>query len=673
MIRIRSSAKLALLALSTLVISSIIPGMAQATSARNVRISEAGTQSVPIQSNDYSSEPDVSADGRYVVFSSGATNLVSGDTNSQYDVFVMDRNTHTVTRVSEGGTAGSPIQANNSSGIASISSDGRYVAFQSSATNLVAGDTNGVQDVFVMDRNTHTVTRVSEGGTAGSPLQGNDDSSNPSISADGRYVAFAGAGSTLVAGDTNNNTDIFVMDRNTHTLSRLSEGGTSGSPVQALGGGSYNPSISADGRFVAFKSAANNLITGDTNSRYDIFVMDRNTHTVTRVSEGGTAGSPVQANYGSDTPSISSDGRYVAYSSEATNLVSGDTNATDDIFVMDRNTHTVTRVSEGGTAGSPVQADNHQFLPSISGDGRYVVFASQSTNLVAGDTNDITDVFVMDRNTHSLRRVSLGGTSTLPIQSDGYSGEPKISSDATTIVYSSGATNLLTVDTNATNDIFATAGPAAPTDDNDGVDQAIESASPNSGDANNDGTPDSQQANVTSDMDNISGKYITVQTSCASNFNVQTGGESATVKDAQYDYPAGLTKFVAQCGTPGATVTVTLYYYGTYDPNKFVLRKSNSTTGVYSTIPGAVLSSVTIGGQTALKAVYQITDGGPLDDDGIVDGNIVDPVGLAVQVGVPNTGMQKQSSLYSSILALVGIVMVSGAVYAHRKNHQANS
>jgi Tol biopolymer transport system component len=208
------------------------------------------------QGNSHSVSPSISADGRYVAFSSLASNLVPGDTNGKQDIFVHDRLTGQTTRVS---VASDGTQGNGDSDFASISADGRYVAFSSLASNLVAGDTNGTWDVFVHDRLTGQTTRVS---VASDGTQGNEDSIGVEISADGRYVAFTSLASNLVAGDTNGTWDVFVHDRLTGQTTRVSvaSDGTEGN-----GHSLYGLSISADGRYVAFASVASNLVSGDAN------------------------------------------------------------------------------------------------------------------------------------------------------------------------------------------------------------------------------------------------------------------------------------------------------------------------------------------------------------------------------------------------------------------------
>ncbi len=294
---------------------------AQATARVSVGFS-GGTQG-----NGGSFDAAISADGRFVAFGSSATNLVVNDSNARQDIFVHDRTTGQTSRVSVGFSGGT--QGNGSSFRPAISADGRFVAFESDATNLVPGDSNARRDVFVHDRTTGETSRVSVGFSGG--VQGNNHSSRPAISADGRFVAFESSATNLVPNDSNARLDIFVHDRTTGQTSRVSVGFSGG--VQG-NGNSFNPAISADGRFVAFGSSATNLVPNDSNASSDIFVHDRETGQTRRVSvsSGG-----VQGNGGSSLrPALSADGQFVAFDSSATNLVPGDSNARLDIFVRDR-------------------------------------------------------------------------------------------------------------------------------------------------------------------------------------------------------------------------------------------------------------------------------------------------------------------------------------------------
>jgi len=387
------------------------------------------------QANSSSGSNSISADGRFVAFSSDASNLVPGDTNNTGDIFVRDTLTNTTTRVSVD-SAGN--QANfGSNGDFSISADGRFVAFSSAATNLVPGDTNRDYDIFVRDTLTNTTTRVSVD-SAGN--QGNRGSYSASISPDGRFVAFDSNAANLVPGGTNSSRDIYVRDTLTNTTTRVSfdsAGNQANSP-------SYSASISAEGRFVALRSSASNLVPGDTNNTVDIFVRDTLTNTTTRVSVD-SAGN--QGNNRSVGSSISADGRFVAFDSDASNIVPGDTNGQRDIFVRDTLTNTTTRVSVDSASN---QANSNSDDASISADGRFVAFTSEASNLVPGDTNNTVDIFVRDTLTNTTTRVSVDSAGN---QGNRSSSSPSISADGQFVAFSSLASNLVE-DTNDSYDIF---------------------------------------------------------------------------------------------------------------------------------------------------------------------------------------------------------------------------
>ena len=414
----------------------------------------------------------ISADGRYVTFESSADNLVPGDNNGVDDVFVFDRQTGTVARISvdSNGNEGTGHSRRNS-----ISADGRYVAFDSSADNLVSGDTNGVDDVFVHDRDTDengifdepghvSTTRISVDNNGNG---GNASSSNPSISADGRYVAFDSWADNLVSGDNNDYRDVFVLERQTGTVARVSidSNGNEGNGI------STEPSVSADGRYVVFYSLADNLVPNDTNAAPDVFVVERQTGTVVRISVDSDGN---EGNGSSFVPSISADGRYIAFHSSADNLVSGDTNGVADVFVHDRDTDqdgifdepgwiSNTRVSVD-SSGSQASGGPSEFS-SISADGRCVAFDSRADNLVPGDDNGYHDVFVHDRDADQDGIFDEpGAISTILASVDNagdqgnreslLDGGQSISPDCRYVAFESEADNLVPYDTNARIDIF---------------------------------------------------------------------------------------------------------------------------------------------------------------------------------------------------------------------------
>jgi Tol biopolymer transport system component len=383
----------------------------------------------------------VSADGRYVAFESQATNLVAGDTNNSWDVFVRDRQLGTTERVSV--TSAETQVMDGGSFAPSISADGRYVAFWSDTATLVAGDTNVLVDVFVRDRTAGTTERVSLTTAEAQVLDG--DSFNPAISADGRYVAFESYSETLVTGDSNGFVDIFVRDRTLGTTERVS---VNSAEVQGTNGDSLNASISSDGRYVAFASDAVGLVTGDSNNNTDVFVRDRTAGTTERVSIDSAEG---QADNGvSLSPAINGDGRYVAFESYSTDLVAGDGNGFGDIFVRDRTAGTTERVSLDSAESET--SDNDNLSPAISGDGRFVAFFSNSVELVSGDTNGWFDIFVRDRTLGTTARASVNSVGAQA--QNGGSVSPAFASNGLHVAFESTANNLVSPDGNTFNDVF---------------------------------------------------------------------------------------------------------------------------------------------------------------------------------------------------------------------------
>lgn len=407
------------------------------------RVSVASDGSQALDGPSLSPTSCMSADGRFVTFLSAATNLVSGDTNGEADVFVHDRQTGATTRVN---VATSGTQAiGGGSDFPTISPDGRRIAFESSATNLVPDDTNGVTDIFVRDRQTGTTTRIS---VRPDGTEATEESSAPSFSGDGSRVAFHSEATDLVADDTNGMPDIFVTDEETGTTIRVN---VDANGNQAASGYSYYPALSADGRYVSFASVAPNLIPGDTNSQVDVFVHDIGAFQRRRVSVTAAGG---EANGAVDTPGIglSADGRYVAFRSTADNLVDDDTNAAADVFVRDRAAGTTDLASR---PSSSTQANGVSGAPAFSHDGRFMAFLSSASNLVPGDTNANSDVFVRDRLTEVVTRVSVatGGEQSFP-PTEGCCEGLDLSDDGRYVVFSSAAPDLVNGDTNGRHDVF---------------------------------------------------------------------------------------------------------------------------------------------------------------------------------------------------------------------------
>lgn len=404
-------------------------------------IQRASVSSAGEQANGWSYGAALSGDGRYVAFYSYATNLVAGDTNGLGDIFVHDMQTGATERVNLNSSA--EQAAGGGSWYPTLSRDGRFVAFESGATNLHPADTDTIYDIFLRDRTGGTTELVS---VSSDETKGNSSSYSPSISGDGRYVAFDSSATNLDPADTDPTSDIFLRDRTGGTTELLSV-----SSDEIKGNGySSNPSISADGRYVAFSSAATNLVPVDGNAVSDIFVRDR-TGGTTMLASVSSAGQ--QGNAYSQYPAISADGRYVSFASPATNLVADDTNDATDVFVRDLQQGVTERVSIGNGEEEGDTTATSGYGGGLSSDGRYVVFHSDSINLVAGDTNGLADTFRRDRTAGDTIRVNLSSTGTE--MTDGYQYEnPAIAGNGMVMAFVSSSTTLVAGDTNSSDDVF---------------------------------------------------------------------------------------------------------------------------------------------------------------------------------------------------------------------------
>jgi Tol biopolymer transport system component len=409
-----------------------------------VRTTRANVSTAGRESNGSTFGAVVSANGRYVAFASAASTLVPKDRNETSDVFVHDLRSRRTIRAS---ISSAGVESNGPSLKPSISENGRIVAFPSWAANLVRGDRNRTEDVFVRDQGGRTTRRVSRA-VRGEP---NGPSRAALVSADGRIVVFSSEASNLVPADLNETLDVFVTETTNRRTTRVSAGAR-GRAV----GRSEASSVDADGGVVSFRSFAPNLVPGDRNKLADVFVVDRHAQTTERVnvSSGGR-----QANRPTFRGMVSGNGRFVGFRSRASNLVPGDTNHALDVFVHDRVTGHTTRVSvasddsEADASGFERWVRNNLFTsrPFLSANGRYAAFSSRAPNLVHGDRNGNADVFVHDLRTGRTIIVSAapGGR-----QANDDSFVCGISSDGRIVAYTSLADNLVPGDRNGRKDVF---------------------------------------------------------------------------------------------------------------------------------------------------------------------------------------------------------------------------
>lgn len=404
------------------------------------------------QGNGDSYPPEISANGRYVAFASYATNFSppGSDTNSTSDVFRRDLLTGDTTRVSVS-TAGVGANAQTYSG--GICGDGSRIVMNSLASNLVLGDANGRMDIFVRDLDTGETTIASQS-TSGT--YGDDSSSSHGISDNGRYVVFESHANNLVTPLAWDDYHVYRRDLDTKTTV-MSDVSSSG--AQGYGGAGVEPDVSADGRYVVFCSRAGNLVGEAVNGFTLVFVHDHvgGDTTLASVNDGGT-----QSNADCEKPAISADGRHVAFKSGATNLGGGGgAGGTGmDVYLRDLDTRETTLVSVSITGGPGNSWSCWTWKPRVSSDGRYVVFTSLATNLVPSDTNGQEDVFMRDLVARETTLVSRSASGT---QGNGASNGPCLTPDATKVAFFSFANNLVDIDTNARADCFLWGGIATST------------------------------------------------------------------------------------------------------------------------------------------------------------------------------------------------------------------
>ena len=371
----------------------------------------------------------ISADGRYVVFQSRRYGLVFGDTNRLADIFVRDRWLKTTRRVS---VASDGTQSNGHSDAPAISADGRYVVFQSTASNLVpglGGNANRWTHIYLHDMATRRTELISMAPGGGYSDEG---SYEPTVSGDGRFVAFMSTSTNLISGYTGGERSVYVRDREAGRTELINAGWA------------YSVSISRDGRYVAFDTDGRDLINPQ------VFVRDRTTG-VRELISVALSGNP--GVHGAGAPTVSADGRYVAFSSWSYDLVPDDSNGYWDIFVRDRQLKATTRVSLDSTGGElPHGGSPCEFGPGISADGRFITFVSEDPFVVPGDTNGGADAFVRDTWLQRTALVTVRPEGSLPSPYD-YSITCAMSGDGRYVAfdaYSSFTAN----DLNTTQDVF---------------------------------------------------------------------------------------------------------------------------------------------------------------------------------------------------------------------------
>ncbi|MCA9094394.1 MAG: hypothetical protein KDA68_12970, partial [Planctomycetaceae bacterium] len=382
----------------------------------------------------------LSWDGQFVAFTSDSDSIVPEDSNSLNDVYLKNLLTGEVILISRGmgGSAG-----NGESYGASISGDGRYVVFVSSASDIVPDDTNDASDIFVFDVVLGTMRRIS---VDNSGTEGNGWSYSPAISADGNHVSFTSEASNLVGGDENDSSDIFVYHLSSGSIDLVSKASSGDQGNQD----SWGSVISETGRYIAFTSDSDNLVLEDGNFRYDVFLIDTLLGETLRVSRASDGSDPDSGSYVS---SISADGRYIGFTSYASNLISNDLNSRTDAFLFDVLNNATLLIS---TTPEGESGDHQSYWPVISANGRFVLFGSLANNLVSNDSNLSNDVFVRDLLT--------GMTTLLSVNTHGGQGyflsDPSsISGDGRTIAFYSGADNLVYGDQGGSN-LFLAANPA---------------------------------------------------------------------------------------------------------------------------------------------------------------------------------------------------------------------
>ncbi|HEX8158178.1 MAG TPA: hypothetical protein VF526_12410 [Solirubrobacteraceae bacterium] len=398
--------------------------------------------------NSASRLPSISSDGRFVAFQSTAANLDPADTDPSSDIFVRDTQTNATALVSRASGANG-ANGSGESMAPDISADGRYVAFQSTGSNLDPADRDSTIDVFVRDLQTNT-TRLVSRATGESGVNSDGASGAPTISADGRYVVFESVATNLNLADTDAVSDVFVRDLQANTTTLVSR--APGAEGVKGDDDSTSPDISADGRYVAFASLATNLHADDTDGLSDVFVRDVQSGATTLVSRATTA-TGAKGDGDSTQPGISADATLVAFISTSTNLDGADADAVADVYLRGvRASVSTTALVSRADGANGAKGDGDCATPVISTTGRYVAFSTVSTNLDAADGDSVSDVYSRELPTNNVRLVSRAA-GVAGVKGDGDSVGAAISADARFVAFTSAAANLGDGDADATLDV----------------------------------------------------------------------------------------------------------------------------------------------------------------------------------------------------------------------------
>jgi Tol biopolymer transport system component len=448
---------------------------AQARAASTSRITPNANGATPATSVPDTTSPQLSLDGRWIAFSSDATNLTAGDTNRAADVFVKDLKTSRLTRAS---VTASGAQANGASYSPSLSVDGRWLAFASTATNLVSGDTNGFADIFLRDMTTGKINRLSVPTWGG---QTDAASNDPFVSLFGDYVTFQSEASNLSTQDGNGVADAFVRDvRRAKTERVVAQAPSEDLALLPATAWSEHARISYDGRFLTY-AAATRRNANTAPISLDVYLLDRKTRKTTHIYVPAWAGKTKEM---AEQPTISADGRYVALTAWSslteTDSVANQSDAgrqtkpfvaNNDglarnplefkrVWIYDRFTKTIYPVSSNPVPAAPAP-NGDSYDPVLSANGHVVAFTSDATNLVAGDTNGVADVFVRDLEMRTASRMSVARAGA---ESRAASGRPTMSYDGRSVVFATAAA-LDSADTNSASDLYRRdRGPKGPDD-----------------------------------------------------------------------------------------------------------------------------------------------------------------------------------------------------------------